>query len=152
MSENVVAEPLSGSEIIEAVCFKLKEQLARDCFLSPNSAYEYFSAKIEVKITAVDCGRVANAGATVRHTVGDADAVVLGGNDGYDVTSTEDIPRMAPNVLRRETEQPVPVTVADTSGKTERKNVKYQRQEKPAAASKGVKTPVDLSKVETPTT
>jgi hypothetical protein len=147
MSENVVAEPLSGAEIIEAVCFKLKEQLARDCFLSPNSAYEYFSAKIEVKITAVDCGRVANSTATVKHVVGDEEAV-----PAYIVESTEDIPRMAPNVVRRETEQPVPVTVADTSGKTERKNVKYQRQEKPTAASKGVKTPVDLSKVETPTT
>lgn len=148
MSENAVAEPLSGHEIIEAIVYKVREQLARDCFLSPNSAYEYFQGKIQVSITAVDCGRQAAVNVSVDLTKGQPAA--LTGGAGYNVKSTEDINKQAPNVVRRETEQGVPVAVADGGGKVETKTVKYQRQAKPAAANRGVRTPVDAKKSDPP--
>lgn len=148
MSENAVAEPLSGSEVIEAIVYKLKEQLARDCYLSPVTAYEYFTGKINVTIVAVDCGRQAPVNITIDVTKGDPTALEQG--EGYRVESTEDIEKLPPNVVRRETEQPVPVTTADGAGKVEGRKVKYARQEKPAKPSKGVRTPVAAVKSETP--
>ena len=149
MSENAAAIPLAGSEIVEAIAFKLKEQLARDCYLSPNAAYEYFTGEITVKIIAVDCGRQAPVTVTIEVAKGDPAALESG--EGYKIESTEDIEKQAPNVVRRETGQSVPVTVADGAGKTETKNVKYQRQPKPAQPSKGVKTPVPAPAAQTPT-
>lgn len=129
-NEESVPEPLSGTEIIDAIVFKVREQLRRDCFLSPNSAYEYFSGKIHIEVTAVDCGREAPIVTDIDLTKGSAPDV----NDPnlYDVESDENLERQPPNVVRKETEQGVPVLTEDASGEKEIKRVKYQRQsEKP---------------------
>jgi hypothetical protein len=127
MSNEVsVPEPLSGTEVIEAIVYKVREQLRRDCFLSPNSAYEYFSGRIRIEIQAIDCGRQADVQTEVNVSLGP-----LPGDNSDPVEETssdEDIPADPPNVVRRETQQSVPVVTTDSSGKAEVKRVNYQRQ------------------------
>jgi hypothetical protein len=126
MSNEVsVAEPLSGSEIVESVCARVREQLRRDCFLSPNSAYEYFTGEIHIKIKAIDVGREADVEKTVVVTLGTVPAV-----DDPRVSaehSEEEIPRAAPNVVRREAGLSVPVQTEDGTGKVESRRVKYAK-------------------------
>lgn len=124
-NEVSVPEPLSGTEIIEAVVFKVREQLRRDCFLSPNSAYEHFSGRIHIEIRATDCGRLVDVGADVpvvlgKEPEGDAKSEIL--------TSTEEIPQAPPNVVRRQTDQSVPVVTQDNAGKQDQRRVKYARE------------------------
>ena len=123
-NETAVADPLSGTEVIEAIVAKVREQLRRDCFLSPNAAYEYFTGEIRIKIRAIDVGRNAEV---------DTTANVAGGTPPEDPTdprietneSETNIEQEPPNVVRRESGQSVPVTVEDGTGKTESKRVKY---------------------------
>jgi len=127
MSNEVsVPEPLSGTEVIEAIVYKVREQLRRDCFLSPNSAYEYFSGRIRIEIKAIDCGRQADVDTEVNVDLG---KLTEDNIDNVDASqSDENIDPDAPNVVRRETQQSVPVVTTDSSGKAETKRVNYQRQ------------------------
>lgn len=126
-NEVAVPEPLSGTEIVEAIVFKVREMLRRDCFLSPNSAYEYFSGQIHIEVTAVDCGRPAEIKADIDVTKGTTDP---DNPELYTAESTEKISPGAPNIVRRETEQSVPVVTNDGAGKQEQRRVKYARQDK----------------------
>jgi len=125
-NEVAVPEPLSGTEVIEAIVFKVREQLRRDCYLSPNSAYEYFKAKIRIEIAAIDCGNERGVKADIDVELREQPEIA----DLQTETSDEIVDRMPPNVVRRETEQPVPVVTQDAVGKQEQRRVKYARTEK----------------------
>lgn len=125
-NEVAVPEPLSGTEVIEAIVEKVRRMLARDCFLSPVAAYEHFSGKIHIEITAIDCGREAKVETEVAVNLGRS--LEESQEGAYDVESEEVIEPEAPNVVRRETGQSVPVVTTDSGGKSEVKRVKYQRK------------------------
>lgn len=127
--EEAIVEPLSGIEIIEAIKHQVGLQLQRDCFLSPNSAYEHFFAEVKISLKAVDCGRIAEVNTTVVMTQGPApDPDDEDAKSRTDISqSIEQMNAQPPNVVRKETGQPVPVLVDDGSGNKERKTVKYEK-------------------------
>lgn len=127
MSNEVsVAEPLSGTEIVEAIVNKVREQLRRDCYLSPNSAYEYFFGEIKISIRAIDVGREADVDKTVSVELGKVPEDPKDPRIEED-HSQQDIDRAPPNVVRRESGQSVPVQTEDGAGRPEIKRVKYAR-------------------------
>ena len=125
MSEEVLNTPLGGDEIIEAILYRVREQLTRDCFLSPNSAYEKFSGKIHIEVLVVDGDRSLGVTRDMTVTLGEPidvnDEPILG-------VSTEIIEEEPPNVVRRESEQAIPVLTDDGTGKKEMRKVKYKRR------------------------
>ncbi len=130
MSEVSIPEPLTGTEVIEAIAYRanemVREVLQRDCFLSANSAYEAFECKIMVKIKARDCGRFVEVDQDIvvgEGTIQDTDVNVVQEETGAMFSEAP------PNVVRAETEQPVPVMIGDTAGNQERKTVKYKKRE-----------------------
>ncbi len=134
-NEVAVAEPLSGTEVVEAVLNRVRDQLRRDCFLSPNSAYEYFTAEVRIKVKAIDVGREADVDKTVVVTLGKAP------EDPNDprletVSAESDMERQAPNIVRRQAGLSVPVQTEDGTGKVESRRVKYakpgEKTDKPA--------------------
>ena len=136
--EEAIVEPLSGVEIIEAIKHQVVLQLQRDCFLSPNSAYEHFFAEIKINLKAVDCGRVAEVNTTVVMGQGPApDPDDDEANSRTDISQTSTtMLAQPPNVVRKETGQPVPVLVDDGSGVKERKTVKYDKNKPSGKAGK----------------
>ena len=136
-NEEAVPEPLSGREIVEAIKTRVGEQLERDCYMSPNAAYEYFFGKIHIEITAVDCGREAVVNKNVDVTLG----TDSGKGTVIEATSTVTIPKEAPNVVRKNSQQPVPVLVEDASGKRTIKRVQYSGRQpgKTTAAKEAAK-------------
>lgn len=129
MQEMTIAKPLTGPEIIEAICFKMRESLSKNCLLAGHQAYAGFSfdAKVELHFN--------NPASYVKEAMGFAK-----GSDG-DTTPTEgDLsdtvvmhePEASPNEVRRETEQPVPAIATSPSGKKEEVKLKYQRKKSDA--------------------
>lgn len=123
MPELTLAQPLSGTEVIEAVCDKIRTMLRQDCFLSPNLAYETFSANIKVSIKATDCGRTV-----------EVDQVVAVGSDKEPdddaalMESEANLYNRPPNEVRLESGLPIPTLVEDSSGQQQVKHVKYSKK------------------------
>jgi|ERR1700687_1046343 len=55
--EKTIALPLSGEEIRLAILDKIGEALAKDCYLHPAAAYDFFSGKITIELRCNDMGR-----------------------------------------------------------------------------------------------
>ncbi len=133
MSEVAVPEPLSGAEIIESILHKVREKLQRDCFLSPNSAYEFFTGKIHIELVAIDCGRPAEVIIDVTHETGSLPEGAAGMEpEIVDVL----IEKEPPNVVRRESGQGVPIQTEDSSGRKEVRRVTYKPKGEAKAAPK----------------
>ena len=129
-AEKVLPLPLSGSEIVEAVLDKLRAALVKDCYLSPNTAYDWFEARVKVHVKANDIGRRPEVKAEV--TVGLGEQGSAGRGQDHEVELV--IEPAAPNEIRQETGQPLPVLATTADGHREIKKVQYKRQ---AAAPKG---------------
>lgn len=126
MAEIAIPEPLSGTEIVEAVMFRVRQHLMQDCFLNSTAAYESFEGNIRIELRAVDCGRVAEI---IQDSPVTSGIPIDPTKEGFvESTVASDITREPPNVVRRESEQPVPVLTEDSSGRKEVKRVKYQRK------------------------
>lgn len=122
MAEQVINLPLSGEEIVIAVCDRLAQSLRRDCRLQTTKAYETFRAEVSVKIFANDIGSYSEIEADV--TVGasaDEVADVDGVEGGF---AMEEKP---PNEVRVESGQGVPVLTLDEEGRPDIKRIKYSR-------------------------
>lgn len=132
MSEVSIPEPLSGSEVIDAVAYRVKEILQKDCFLSANSAYEKFECKITVELKLKDTGRLAIVEQTIEVTGGAP--LEVNDDDVFLAQSEVEFAEAPPNVVRQETEQPVPVMTEDSAGHKERRTVKYKKRDRAAAA------------------
>lgn len=136
MDETTIPKPLSGPEIIDAICFKVRENLNKNCLLAPHSAYGAFSYDAKVTITFV------NPTSHIKEALGFASG---SGGEPQDVieTSTEVIDMHAdpqpPNQVRRDTEQGVPARVKTPQGGVEERKLKYERKE-PDAAGGGRKS------------
>jgi hypothetical protein len=125
MSERVLANPLSGQEVIEAIIDKIRISLRRDCFLSPNLAYDYFSAKIRIELSCHDVGRKAEVTQEIVETQGEVNLEDEALNESDHSFEINPAP---PNEVRVETGQDVPVLSRGTDGKPEIKGIKYSRK------------------------
>lgn len=132
MDETTIPKPLAGPEIIEAVVFKIRENLNKNCLLAPHAAYGAFSFDAKVTITFV------NPTSMVKEALGFASGT---GGEPQDVveSSTEviDIHEDAapPNAVRRDTGQGIPVRVKTPQGGVEERKLKYERKDANAAGS-----------------
>ena len=129
MSEKSIVEALSGSEIVEAIAHKVKEQLRRDCFLSANMAYHSFEAKIHIVIKMKDVGHNPEVDKVI--DVRSKEPIPTSYKDPAEaalVHTEESDSEMGPdpaNVVRVESDQPVPIQVTKSDGNTEIKRIKY---------------------------
>ena len=133
MSETTIAAPLSGTEVIEAICAKVRNALRQDCFLSPMAAYESFEATVTLKVKMLDCGRIPEVHQTV--TV-QSEAPVNESDENFALEQAEiQMQAMPPNQVRRETDQAIPTLVDTGIGKPEIKHVKYAKKAPAAPVS-----------------
>lgn len=132
MSEKSVVEPLSGTEVVDAIKYKVGEQLARDCFMSGNMAYESFEATVHIRIKMKDVGHnpevdkviKIHGGPAIPETFKDPEDAAL-----VHVEESEEHYEGEPaNDVRVATDQPVPVLVEGTDGRKEIKRVSYKKQ------------------------
>lgn len=119
MSDTPKPVPLNGREVQEAILYKVAESLDKSCHLAESNAYTAFRAEVSVKLVLSDFGREQKD----NHILAAAAGTVEPDADVQDVTLQ--IPEMAPNQLRIETDQPIPV-IAIEDGKQVMKRVKYQ--------------------------
>ncbi len=124
MAERVLANPLSGEEIIEAVVDQIRRHLQKDCYLSPNLAYDFFHADVKISLTAHDVGRAAEV--VIEETVAEG---VRPEDYALEAADAEfHINEAAPNEVRVESGQDVPVLTRDADGKPAIKGIKYSRK------------------------
>ena len=129
MPERVLANPLSGAEIRRAISDKVFTALGRDCYLSENLAYDFFSATVKISLVAHDVGRAAPVEMEVKVSEGEvSDDVHL------EAAETEfAVDPQSPNEVRVETGQEVPVLSKDGDGKPVIRGVKYAKNKAKAA-------------------
>jgi hypothetical protein len=137
MAETTLNSPLSGLEVRTAILDKIGFSLERDCNLNMNSSYEWFTANIKIALDMQDAGV---------HVKVDRDLDVKQGTEpGWPVNQQRpetgnaiehefDIDPAAPNTVRIETGQGVPVQAKDEEGRTVTRQVHYAR---PGAKKKG---------------
>lgn len=125
MSETTIAEPLSGEEVVDAICDRVRETLRRDCYLNPASGYEAFSADIQIRVKLKDCGRLPEVAADVH--VESEEAV---GEDAALLEAEAHLYEAPPNQVRQEAGLAIPTLVEDSQGKREVKRVTYARKSK----------------------
>jgi hypothetical protein len=131
MAERVLANPLSGSEVMEAVLDKIRTKLQSDCYLSPNVAYDYFTCNVKLSLRAHDVGRTAEVEVDETITAGESNPE----HAALEAADAEfQIEAAPPNEVRVETGQPVPVLTRDSDGKPEVKHIKYSRKQLEKAA------------------
>lgn len=133
MDETTIAKPLSGPEIVEAICYKMRENLNKNCLLAPHSAYAAFSFDATVKINFV------NPTSMVKEALGFAkgsDGEVQEVTDSLDEVVDIHEDAVPPNQVRRDTEQGVPVRVKTPQGGVEEKKLKYERKDANAAGDR----------------
>jgi len=123
MSEETLAQPLSGEEIIEAVAWRLREILQKQCHLNPALAYESFSADIHVVLRVKDLGREVPVEAKFR-----ASSESQPDEDALLTEADEQMYDLPPNQVRMDTDQPIPVLTRDAEGKKEIKHIRFEKQ------------------------
>lgn len=130
MIEQTQNNPLNGGEVIEAIVDKLREKLRRDCYLNPNSSYEWFTAKLTIELDLQDAGVHVPVKAAIEMEQG----IAKDGEIGH-VEAELEIEAEPPNKVRVDTGQPVPVLTKDPeTGKLVEKGVRYSRKTKTGAA------------------
>lgn len=122
MAEKVLNLPLSGLEVREAILDKLSRKLERDCYLSPNAAYDWFTANIDISLHLHDVAR----DVTVKAEVSDKAGEIEDGAKIKSVNTSMEIAVQPPNEVRVETGQEVPV-LTQKDGRPEIKGVRYAR-------------------------
>jgi len=122
MPEKVLPLPLSGEEVRTAILDKISQSLQRDCFLSPNLAYDFYQAHVKLHVTCHDVGREAQIKVDETVTVGDnPDALLEQADAEFDIVPEP------PNTVRVESGQDVPVLTKGATGKAEIRGIRYAR-------------------------
>lgn len=126
MSEETVAEPLSGEEVIQAILDRVGRMLRDDCYLSPMAAYESFEADIQVSVKMLDIGRTPEV--HIRAKV-QSEKPVDETDEDFALNAAEaHMAAMPPNQVRLEAGLPIPTLVEDTQGKRDIRPVRYARK------------------------
>lgn len=127
-SEKTVVLALSGEEIQEAVLFKLRECMQKNCHLSLTNAYTSAKVDISVKMVLFDYGREVRNNEVSKVEL---DSGLPHENEPETIDASISLEPMPPNQLRVETDQAVPV-VTTTEGKKQVKRLKYAPRKAPA--------------------
>lgn len=122
MNEATLALKLSGEEVRKALVDMIDQALAKDCFLNPNTAYDFMTGKITVEVSLHDSGIEIPLTVTKETMQGEEPDVA----DGVKIEIPVD--RLPPNQTRVETGQPVPALTKDSDGRTVVKPIKYARR------------------------
>lgn len=134
MAEQTLNNPLSGSEVIEAILDKIRLKMQSDCFLNANSAYDWFSAEVEIHLDMHDAGAHIKVDHKVIKAHGSQPA-----DDLQHVEADFYIDPAPPNEVRVDTGQAVPTLTRDPeSGKDVVKGVRYARKDAKKAAGRVV--------------
>lgn len=115
--------PLNGDEVKEAILYKINESLGRTCHLSHDNAYASFMADISIRLKLNDFGREQRD----NHIVQAMEPANIPAEELEQMRSMETnltIVPAPPNVVRTETNQPVPVPTLE-NGKRVIKPVRY---------------------------
>lgn len=126
MDETTIPKALSGPEIIEAVVYKMRENLSKNCLLAPHCAYAAFGFDATVKINFV------NPTSSIKEAQGFA--IGSGGEVPADeVEQLSETVKMhedaePPNKVRRDTGQGIPAMVKTPQGGTTETKLKYQKK------------------------
>lgn len=123
--ERVIAAPLSGEEIVEAVLDRVRKQLLTDCNLNPVFAYEAFEGRIRIDLRMTDCGRIPEI--EIDETVKVGAAIDPNDPDAALGLSDQEFGKEPPNTVRQTSGQPVPVLVEDSQGRKEIKKIQYAK-------------------------
>jgi hypothetical protein len=118
MAEKQVPLPLSGDEVREAIHFQLEQTMLKSCHLADTNAYSSFKAEITVKLVLNDLGRYVNDNHVA--LVGEGEVTP----ESKTVEAAVEVPEKAPNQVRVDTGQDVPVK-AVVEGKTVIRKQKY---------------------------
>lgn len=126
MSEITIAQPLSGSEVVNRIVEKIRTMLHQDCFLNAYSAYESFEADIKIDLKMLDCGRTPEVHARVieRSETPLSEDFALEHADAH-------LGAQPPNQVRMESGQPIPTLVNTGDGRPEIRPVRYARRPVP---------------------
>ena len=131
MSEITIAQPLSGTEVVNRILEKVRTMLKQDCFLNEYAAYESFEADINIVWKCHDVGRIA-AGTTA--VVERSENPIDENNENFALEMAEDsLGVMPPNQVRQDSGQPIPTLVESGDGRREVKHVRYARKPAPPA-------------------
>ena len=124
MAERTLNNPLGGNEVVEAILDKIRLKLKSDCFLNANSAYDWFSAEIEIHLDMHDAGAHIKADFKVQASNGEEP---VDGTELQHVEAEFHIDPAPPNEVRVDTGQPVPTLTRDSDGRDVVKGVRYAR-------------------------
>jgi len=122
MAEETLAQPLSGEEVVEAVLYRVREMLLKDCFLNPVVAYESFEAEIHVKLKLKDCGREPEVRISAK-----VESETAVSEDAALEEAEAHLYSQPPNQVRMETGQAIPTLVETPEGRREIKKIHYTR-------------------------
>jgi len=126
MSEETVADPLSGEEVIQAILDRVTRMLRDDCYLSPMAAYESFEADIRVDVKMLDIGRTPEV--RIRTHV-QSDKAIDTNDENFALNAAEaHMAAMPPNQVRLEAGLPIPTLVEDSQGRRDVRPVRYARK------------------------
>ena len=121
-NEKTIAKPLSGQEVLDAIIFKIREQMRRDCFLASHIAYDSYSFQGTIRIQFQKTGTaIKETNITARGKGGEQSDRQM---ESVDV-EVSDEPK-PPNEVREETGQGIPALVTKPTGGVEEKKLKYQ--------------------------
>ncbi len=124
MQEKTLPRPLSGTEIKTAILKKLEQSMNRDSRLANHVAYGAFSYHFRLDIKFQDLGtqygQTAEEGQETLQEVENPEVILEVETLDWDEEAK------APNQVRVETEQPVPVAVKEPSGKVVERRVTYK--------------------------
>jgi hypothetical protein len=111
--EIVLPKPLSGTEVIEAILYDIRYALLRDDYFAPHKSFSGYVMNATLQIrTPSDEGRD-------RPLISERQSQTLIEAPTLDTaTVTVERPLIAPNEVRRETDQPVPMQVTTPEGGT----------------------------------
>lgn len=130
MAEQTMNKQLNGAEIVEAMVDKIRAKFRADCYLNPNSAYDWFTARISIELDMHDTGTMIQVNHSVEASHGEQPI-----GETEHVEGVLDIEAAAPNEVRRETGQPIPTLTKDPkTGKLVEKGVRYSRKGAAATA------------------
>lgn len=133
MQETTLPKPLSGHELIDAICYDIKQALLRDSHFGSHIAYPCyaFTGNLTVRtprgVTQEFSRPVEGA------SYGATPLLAAAADDGemamVEVAASRDatVPEMPPNQVRYETDQPIPVLLTDPETGRTRETVKSYR-------------------------
>jgi hypothetical protein len=134
-SEVSIAKPLSGTECLEAILYRIREVFSKDERFYSHMAYTGFNAKIDLKFYPQN-SFIPPVEREIEIPIGEVDNL----SESSEVSQIE-IPIAPPNKVREDADLPTPVLITHNDGTFEEKWVKRRGRppKNPIPTNKGTK-------------